>query len=138
MIKPTTYTKSRNNPKRDKDSAQAITKWTVAAYDPTAGIVEPAVAGTTVAEVAGVFSETVTAAAGLDKVNVLETGENDEFVADTTNNSNANHNGQLMVLTNAGEVNNTGTTDPAGIVQQIGVVGNPADRQIIVRFVKTV
>jgi hypothetical protein len=53
----------------------------------------------------------------------------------TTNNSNASHTNQRMVLTDAGTVNNTGTDNANGIVEQLGVVGNAADKKIIVKFV---
>jgi hypothetical protein len=42
-----------------------------------------------------------------------------------------------MVLgANGGIVNNTGTTDTAGIVQQVGVYGNASDKKILVQFVQ--
>jgi hypothetical protein len=40
-----------------------------------------------------------------------------------------------MVLTNAAEVNNTGTTSATGIVQQVEPYGAASDKKIIGRFI---
>jgi len=67
----------------------------------------------------------------------IETFEKDVWLVDSINNSNAAHNGQLMVLgANGGIVNNTGTTDTAGIVQQVGVYGAASDKKILVQFIQ--
>ncbi len=85
----------------------------------------------------GVANGTVAVADASAQCSVIETFEKDVWVVDSTNNSNAAHNGQLMVLgANGGIVNNTGTTDTAGIVQQVGVYGATGDKKILVQFVQ--
>lgn len=63
--------------------------------------------------------------------------EEDVYLADTTNNSNATHNLQRMVLTDQATVNNTGTdsTSDAAIIEQIAPVGATTDKKILCRFV---
>jgi len=58
------------------------------------------------------------------------------YVAESANNSSANHNGDLMVLTDTNTVNNTGTnsTSVAAVVQQIVPIGSASDKKILVRF----
>lgn len=91
---------------------------------------------TTRPNVIGVANGSVAVADALTQCSVIETFEKDVWVVNSTNNSNAAHNGQYMVLgANGGIVNNTGTTDTAGIVQQVGVYGAAADKKILVQFV---
>lgn len=65
--------------------------------------------------------------------------ENDEYVVDTTNNSNASHNYQRMVLTDEDQVNNTGTDSTAdeAVFLQLGIVGAVGDKKIRGRFITT-
>jgi hypothetical protein len=112
-----------------------MTKGYVLAY--SSGLAVLASSATTRPEVIGVCNENIAAADALTQVEVIETFEKDVWIADSTNNSNAAHNGQLMVLgANGGIVNNTGTTAAAGIVQQVGVYGAAADKKILVQFVQ--
>ena len=93
--------------------------------------------GTTRPEVIGVCNKTIASGDAETVVPVIDIFEKDVWLVDSTNNSNAAHNGQLMVLgANAGLVNNTGTTAAAGIVQQVGVYGAAADKKILVQFVQ--
>ncbi len=93
---------------------------------------------TVVAGVIGVCNEDISVAQALAEVPVIEVFQNDVWLADSTNNSNAAHNGQKMVLgANGGIVNNTGTTSATGIVQQVGVYGVNTDKKILVRFLNT-
>lgn len=59
------------------------------------------------------------------------------FQATTANNSNAAHNGDRMVLTDASTVNNTGTDSAAkeAVVIQIAPIGAVADKKILCRIV---
>jgi 2-methylcitrate dehydratase PrpD len=99
------------------------------------GLAVEAAAGATVATMIGVANQDISAADSLAVVPVIELFQNDVWIADSTNNSNATHNGQEMVIgANGGIVNNTGTTDTAGVVQQVGVYGAAADKKILVRF----
>jgi hypothetical protein len=102
----------------------------------TAGLAVDADSGATVATIKGVCNQTIAAAEALTQVPVIQVFKGDQFVVNSTNNSNVLHNGQLMVIgANAYTVNNTGTTDPAGVVKQVGVFGATGDKKIIVEFV---
>lgn len=99
------------------------------------GLAVEAASSATVATMIGVANQDISAADALAVVPVIELFQNDVWIADSTNNSNAAHNGQEMIIgANGGVVNNTGTTDTAGVVQQVGVYGAAADKKILVRF----
>lgn len=119
-----------------KASATVMTKGYVLEW--AAGLAILGTSSTVVAGVIGVCNQTITAAEALTLVPVIEVFQNDVWLADSTNNSDATHNGQKMVLgANGGIVNNTGTTSATGIVQQVGVYGAAADKKILVRFLNT-
>jgi hypothetical protein len=100
------------------------------------GLAVEAAAGATPATLIGICNQDIAAAETLAIVPVIELFENDVWIADSTNNSNVAHNGQEMVIgANGGIVNNTGTTDTAGVVQQVGVYGAATDKKILVRFI---
>lgn len=104
--------------------------------DLTAGLAVNASASSTVATVAGICNQSIAAAEALTQVPLIEIDKNDIWLVDSTNNSDATHNGQKMVLgANAYTVNNTGTTDANGIVVQVGVFGATTDKKILVKFV---
>lgn len=93
---------------------------------------------TVVATVIGVCNLSSTAGDAFTTVPVIEVFAHDVWLVDSTNNSNAAHNGQKMILgANGGVVNNTGTTSAVGIVQQVGVYGATTDKKILVRFLDT-
>lgn len=129
------------NPSRSlKEVAKAtgtvMTKGYVLAY--SSGLAILATSSTVVADVIGVCNKSIAAAEALTLVPVIEAFQNDVWIVDSTNNSDAAHNGQKMVLgANGGVVNNTGTTSATGIVQQVGVYGAAADKKILVRFLNT-
>jgi hypothetical protein len=119
----------------NKASATVTVKGRVLAF--ASGLAVEATSSTTRPEVIGVCNKDIALADAETVVPFIETFEKDVWIADSTNNSNAAHNGQLMVLgANGGVVNNTGTTAAAGIVQQVGVYGAAADKKILVRFVQ--
>lgn len=119
-----------------KGTSVVMTKGYVLAW--SSGLAILATSSTVVADVIGVCNQTIAAAESLASVPVIETFQNDVWIADSTNNSDAAHNGQKMVLgANGGIVNNTGTTSATGIVQQVGVYGAAADKKILVRFLNT-
>ena len=101
----------------------------------TAGLAVPASSGATVATIVGVCNQSIAAADALTLVPVIEIFKGDVWLADSTNNSDATHNGQLMVLTDSLTVNNTGTTSASGVVKQVGTFGAAADKKILVEFV---
>jgi len=118
-----------------KGTSTVITNGYVLAW--SSGLAILGTSGTTRPNVIGVANGSISAADALAEAQVIETFEKDVWLVDSTNNSDASHNGQLMVLgANGGIVNNTGTTDTAGIVQQVGVVGAAADKKILVQFVQ--
>jgi hypothetical protein len=101
----------------------------------TAGLLVPATSSTVVADLAGVCNQTIAAAEALTQVPYIVPSDEDTFIFTTTNNSDATHNGQAMVLgANSTTVNNTGTTSATGIVQQVEPYGAAADKLIIGRF----
>lgn len=101
----------------------------------TAGLAVAASSGATVATIVGVCNQSIAAADALTQVPVIEIFKGDVWLADSTNNSDATHNGQLMVLTDSLTVNNTGTTSASGVVKQVGTFGAAADKKILVEFV---
>lgn len=119
---------------QNKASATVITNGYV--LDLTAGLAVLASSSSTRATICGVANGSIAAADALTQVSVIETFEQDVWIADSTNNSDATHNGQDMILgANAGVVNNTGTTSTVGVVKQVGVYGAAADKKILVKFI---
>lgn len=117
-----------------KSTSQAILDGQVLVY--TGGLVVPADNTTTFAEAEYVSTAAVTAGAALASAHVFKISENDQFIADTVNNSNVAHNGQKMILNSTGTAaNNTGTTSAVGVVRQIAVYGDAADKLIVCEFV---
>lgn len=101
----------------------------------TAGEAVPATSSTVKADLLGVCNETIAIADALTRVLYIRPSSEDTFIFTTTNNTNATHNGQAMVLgANSTTVNNTGTTSGTGIVQQVEPYGATGDRLIIGRF----
>ena len=120
---------------RATTSSLAITAGDLLVYSRSAGTVIKATSSTSREDVAGVAVETITSSD--TSVLMQRVSDHDEFVVNTTNNSNATHNYQRMVLTDENEVNNTGTdsTSDAAVVEQISPVGAAADKKILCRFV---
>lgn len=100
-----------------------------------AGNVIPATSATTRSEIEGICNQTITAPEALTQVPVIEIFENDTFIANLTNNSDAAQNYQRMVLTDSTHVNNTGTDDVNGVVEQVQPFGLPSEKKAIVKFV---
>jgi hypothetical protein len=101
----------------------------------TAGLAVPATSSTVRADLLGVCNQTIAAAEALEQVLYIVPSDEDTFIFSTTNNTNPVHNGQAMVLgANSTTVNNTGTTSPTGIVQQVEPYGATGDKLIIGRF----
>ena len=104
--------------------------------DLTAGLAVDATSGSTTSTLVGIAAEAWAAADASTQVLIRKVGKGDTFVVDSTNNSNATHNGQFMVIgANAHTINNTGTTDANGVCKQVGVYGATTDKKIIVEFV---
>ncbi len=101
----------------------------------TSGLAVPATSSTSTATLLGVCNQTTAAADALTQVLYILPDSDDTYIFSTTNNSDATHNGQAMILgANSTTVNNTGTTSAVGIVQQVDVLGAASDKLIIGRF----
>lgn len=119
-----------------KASNQAISNGQVLVYNVSTGNVIPADNTTTFDAVEFVSTEAITAGQALTRVHVLKVSENDQFIADTVNNTSSAHNGQRMILDATGLLaNNTGTDSAVGVVRQLGVIGSASNKQILCEFV---
>lgn len=132
---PVSYRGPRSGVVFIKDTTQAIVKGDVLARD-TNGEVIPATNVSVAGDLLGVATESVTALQALAEVSALEYGQDDHWLADTTNNTDVADNNQRMILTNSQTVNNTGADSATGVVVQVGVVGAAADKTAIFKFVK--
>ena len=132
-VKQATIKNTRQLLEANKESATVLTKGEILAM--TGGYAVAADSGTVAADLLGVCNETIAAADALLRVSYIVPSDEDTFIFPTANNSNATHNGQAMVLSNATTVNNTGTTSATGIVQQVEPYGAAADNKIIGRFI---
>ena len=118
-----------------KASGTVYAKGAIIAKDLGSNATLPATSSTPRSSVLGVTAEAVAAADARTEITGFEVFPNDEFLVDSTNNSNDAHYGQRMVLTNSTTVNNTGTDDAAGLVYQVGVYGAASDKKLVVKFV---
>lgn len=119
-----------------KSTSQAILDGQVLTWDVSTGLVIPCDNTSTFDDALFVSTEAITSGAALGKVHTFKINENQQFIADTVNNSNVAHNGQRMILNSTGDkANNTGTDSAVGVVRQVGVVGAASDKQIMCEFV---
>jgi predicted RecA/RadA family phage recombinase len=131
-IKQATIKNTRELRDENKESATVTTLGNIMAQ--TGGYAVDADSGTVAADLLGLCNETIAVADAKTKVSIIRPSDEDTFILPTTNATNVLHNGQAMVLTNATEVNNTGTTSLTGIVQQVEPYGASSDKLIIGRF----
>lgn len=131
-VKQVTIKNTRQLAEANKASATVTTLGSILAI--TAGLAVAADSGTVAADLLGVCNQTIAAADALTRVSYIVPSDEDTFIFPTTNASDATHNGQAMVLTNANEVNNTGTTSATGIVMQVEPYGASTDKLIIGKF----
>lgn len=96
--------------------------------------VVPATSSAKTTIIYGVAMETVTSAATSLLVALITNAQ--RWSADTTNNSNTNHNMERMILTDKATVNNTGTDDTSvnAVFQQYGIIGAVSAKRIVGRF----
>lgn len=121
---------------QNKATGVATTKGLL--YDLVAGLLVAATSSSTRATLCGVANQSIAIADALTQCPVFDPYTQDVWVADSTNNSDAAHNGQDMIVgANAGVINNTGTTSAVGVVRQVGVYGAAADKKILVTFLAT-
>lgn len=100
-----------------------------------AGNVIPATSATVRSEIEGICNQSIASSEALTQVPAIQIFENDVWMADTLNNTNVAHNFQRMILSDSLTVNNTGTDNANGVVEQIGVVGAAADKKALFKFV---
>lgn len=131
-VKQATIKNTRQLLEANKEAATVMTLGNIIAL--TGGYAVDADSGTTTADLLGVCNQTIAAADALTKVLYIVPSDEDTFIFSTANNSDATHNGQAMILSNATTVNNTGTTSAVGIVMQIEPYGAAADKKIIGKF----
>lgn len=115
-------------------SSLALVVGDLVTYNRSAYKVQKATVASEASDLAGIVKEATTTASTIVKLQTITPW--DEYIVDTTNESNVAHNYQRMLLTNENTVNNTGTdnaTDEAVFIQ-IGVVGAAANKKIVGRF----
>lgn len=104
-------------------------------WDRTNAVVILATSSHSLEDLAGVAVESASTADTI--LNMQKITEDDEYIVDTTNNSNSSHNGQRHALTNENTVNNA-SSDEAGdtaVFLQLGIVGVVGDRKIRGKFI---
>jgi len=131
-VKQATIKNTREMRKEKKATGTVMTLGSILAQ--TAGLAVFADSGTVKADLLGVCNETISIADAKLEVLVIKPSDEDTYIFDVTNNSDATHNGQAMVLSDEVTVNNTGTTSATGIVQQVEPYGDASDKKIIGRF----
>lgn len=134
MFQPNVIKAHRSRVHVAKDPSVIITNLQVI-VNAANGLSAPATSAATRSQVKGISTENIAVADNLSQMGILEIFENDTYIVNTTNNSNPNHTNQKMLLTDSLTVNNTGSDDANGVVEQLAVVGIPTLKTIIVRFV---
>lgn len=116
-------------------SSLALAVGNLLAWDRSNHILIKATSSTSMEDIEGVCVEATTSSD--TSVLYQKIVDKDKYIVNVTNNSNENHNGQRMVLTDEATVNNTGSdsTSDAAVVVQRGTVGAAADKKIVVQFV---
>ena len=136
VIKQATIKNTRQLAEADKATGTVTTLGEV--LDLTAGKAVAASASSTRATILGVCNQTIAAADALLRVSYIVPSEEDTYIFPTTNDTDAAHNGQDMILgASSSIVNNTGTTSAVGVVRQVEPYGAAGDRLIIGRFILT-
>lgn len=119
-----------------KDATTVTVKGGVGQWDPAAGEVVASNASSTFTQTEFVFTESIAAADVRTNVHSWKIDSNNQFIADTVNNTDVADNGQRMILNSTGLLaNNTHTDSAVGVFRQTGVVGVPSNKQIIGEFV---
>jgi len=132
-VKQATIKNTRQLREENKATGTVMTLGNILAI--TAGLAVDADSGTVKADFLGVCNQTISVADALVRVSFIVPSDEDTFIFATTNTTDVTDNGEQMVLTNATEVNNTHTTDAAGIVVQVEPYGESSDKLIIGKFV---
>jgi hypothetical protein len=134
VIKQATIKNTRQLAEANKASATVTTLGEI--LDLTDGLAVAATSSSTRATILGVCNKTIAAADAETRVPYIVPSDEDTFIFPTTNNSDADHNGQDMILgASSSIVNNTGTTSAVGVVRQVEPYGAAADKLIIGKFI---
>ena len=134
VIKQATIKNTRELKEANKASGTATALGEI--LDLTAGLAVPATSASTTATILGVCNQTIAVADALTRVSYIVPSKGDTFIFPTTNNSDATHNGQYMIIgATSSIINNTGTTSAVGVVQQVEPYGATTDKLIIGRFI---
>lgn len=98
--------------------------------------VVPATSSSTTTGIYAVAAQTVASSATQCLFIIIDPSQ--KWVTDSTNNSNASHNYQRMLLTDKATVNNTGTdnTTDEAVFMQTGVQGAAASKKVVGKFLK--
>ncbi len=132
-VKQATIKNTRQLTEANKEAATVTTLGEILAI--TGGYAVPADSGTVTSDLLGVCNETIAAADAKTRVSYIVPSDEDTYIFTTTNNTNATHNGQAMVLgADSTTVNNTGTTSATGIIVQVEPYGAASDKTIIGKF----
>ena len=131
-VKQVTLKNTRQLLETNKATGTVMTLGNIIAM--TAGLAVDADSGTVVGDLLGLCNDTISVADAETRVTYIVPSDEDTFIFPVTNSSDATHNGQAMVLTDATEVNNTGTTSGTGIVEQVEPYGDATDKLIIGKF----
>lgn len=119
----------------NKLAATVTTVNQIMAKDVSNGMVVAATSATVRSEIEGICNLSISAADALTQVPLIQIFDGDTFVADTTNNTSAAMNGQRMILTDSLTVNNTGTDNASGVVEQVQPYGVASDKKALFKFV---
>jgi len=124
--------------KKLRVASQAYTIGDAVMLDTTSDAIDvvPATASTTTLNIYAVAMETVTSAATSLLCTIITPEQ--EWVVNSTNNSNVNHSYQRMLLTDKATVNNTGTTDASkeAVFLQTGTQGATTAKKVVGKFIK--
>lgn len=115
-------------------SSLALVVGDLVAFNRSAYKVVKATSSSQVYDLAGIVVEATTTSDTQVKLQRIMSG--DVYKVDVTNNSDATHNYQRMLLTDENTVNNTGTDDTTdeAVFLQTGTVGATTDKKIIGEF----
>ena len=134
VIKQATIKNTRKLMEANKGASVVLTSGEI--LDLTAGLAVPATSSSTKATILGVCNQTIAAVDALVRVSYIVISEDDTFIFPTTNNTDATHNGQDMVIgATSSIINNTGTTSAVGVVKQVEPYGLSTDKLIIGKFI---
>jgi hypothetical protein len=131
MFKLNTPLNSRQMVPVTVPASLAITEGTLYALSTTTGVLAAAGTSTVAGQPLFLAQASYAASTSAQEIPMLLVSDQDLYVADTVNNSNATHNGQRMIFdATGGKLNNTGTNAATGALVQIAAVGAAANKKV--------